>query len=935
MKIAIRIYIFIIISFFSILQFLYAASDKEIQEIVRLLPRLAEDKIFFHWTSPNTGIRWILQGSIDEGEMRFLNTPSNNNKQVYGAGLYLAADDKSSRRFGSMPVVFKIKKGTLLYDNEVIKKVLNKELSEQEKSNLGTEIPFVRKVSNKDDWWVTNHPDNVKEIEFGEKYGAKMGEQIGYFSQFMEFIRDAVRDNPEGRYMESLIHLSDYMDGISFIRAITVNPGNPWNEFEPDRFERFKESRHEFFSQSASIKKGHGEGLGIITSAGRFTSAKDPDLWPIKQVEEILPMLHKSITGNGDSEYRNEGVRGGGSDDGNRFYVTKQELTELQSNPYLTVEVQYDQKEQAYLVSYHYPDVFHFKKLKDFMSEELFDELNKVTEKELWDDADKRKMLNQKLVKELLLGVFKKYHAMGIGEGNGLLFAKFLRDLVSIHPFSDFNGRTLRFYMDLAVMNTVSSEAKGYYLSDFDLLKSPEFFAKSIKKEADLKRRMRLDFIRELLMARSDKRRPDFLNLPIVKEKMEEQLKLIGGENFSSKNLDWDLVKERKFLQFFDSLFGKNWRERDLFSQINIIGGLESTEKINQFVGFLDENSGWRLIDDSDAQSLFSLFNKNQEGTESFIKRLLKEANLSNDTISNAIMKFSWLKEPSSQSFIVELFKGDSLQVRKATRLYGSNNTFKLDPQILKNISQSFKEHSSSITDESHWIGDFIEIFNEYKYIDKNILDSIPYVLDKAEQFEYEIGDYLLNIYDIVSDIERLAIGDLVADLLMKMEKKLTSNYREFLENISSKQGIAGKKLQQYYLFKLKQHTSEATHNLIKQAFINISEKNIYPEIKDELVLYLEKTPSLSKKIAWLEFLVSAKISDNRILQEIKNQLPELKDKSSKVKVANLLTQLSEVSSANGAIKLLEEMKKDPDVGSDVTNFLSNRCLKRVLDVVL
>ena len=53
---------------------------------------------------------------------------------------------------------------------------------------------------------------------------------------------------------------------------------------------------------------------------------------------------------------------------------------------------------------------------------------------------------------------------------------QFLLDLVSIHPFPDYNGRLSRLYYEMASL-VVFGMAPKYYISDFDLLVGVEKYS--------------------------------------------------------------------------------------------------------------------------------------------------------------------------------------------------------------------------------------------------------------------------------------------------------------------------------------------------------------------------------------------------------------------------------------------------------------------------
>lgn len=54
-------------------------------------------------------------------------------------------------------------------------------------------------------------------------------------------------------YLKSFFALLDYFDGPSLYRATSVNPSNPWAEFDPEHFEAFRQTQEYYADQVCSL----------------------------------------------------------------------------------------------------------------------------------------------------------------------------------------------------------------------------------------------------------------------------------------------------------------------------------------------------------------------------------------------------------------------------------------------------------------------------------------------------------------------------------------------------------------------------------------------------------------------------------------------------------------------------------------------------------
>src|SRR5690606_2435077 len=99
--------------------------------------------------------------------------------------------------------------------------------------------------------------------------------------------------------------------------------------------------------------------LGIAGSDGTLgtSTASGKSAWVQKQVDLVLPEIFRQISGrngNVDDFIRTEGIRAGGTQEGNTFLVNQSQLDALKANPYLTVESKPAANGKDFFVSYHY-----------------------------------------------------------------------------------------------------------------------------------------------------------------------------------------------------------------------------------------------------------------------------------------------------------------------------------------------------------------------------------------------------------------------------------------------------------------------------------------------------------------------------------------------------------------------------------------------------
>lgn len=463
-----------------------SVTPEQLRQLQIRLPKTQKDRFFFHWTNKATGMRWVKQGNINSGEVNFYNIATGD-RQVHGPGIYLAESPTSSKGFGEIPVTFKVDKGTPLYDEKIITEILGQPITKTQASKLGEHIPLLRQAT--DDWYVINHAQHTKEIGYGRKLSPEAKVYVRRSDQWTQFnfkadFKELVdQGHADAKYLKNILDASEYMDGISFARAMKVSPSAPWNEFEPHNFENYQRALGEFSDKFEKYTSG---------------SMGTP--------EQILLDVHNTFTNdkhvtNIKDSFRIEGIRGGGDEAHKSFLATAEQLKVLKENPYL--EVVSEAQGKNHLVYYFYPDALHYKKLKDRISPALYAKLEAQNAADLMNNHALRNSLNKELISELVTDFLARLRS---GKAS-------FKDLISIHPFENMNGRTVRMFQEI-----FANGSNHFILGDIDLLLPLEQQKLYWQRSAEAHNKLQVDLIDEFLMARTENRMPDYLKTDALKD---------------------------------------------------------------------------------------------------------------------------------------------------------------------------------------------------------------------------------------------------------------------------------------------------------------------------------------------------------------------------------------------------------------------------------
>lgn len=530
-------------------------TQEQLDELRAAFKGLDKDEIYYHWADrEDRAWRWIKQGYVDAGELDVLTKPTGS-KQTYGGGIYMAADPVSTSDYGNVGVAFEFKKGTLVFNQAAAKKILGHGLNEQQQAELGRYLPMIRKVTG--DWVVLSSPSLANDVSYAGRYGGVAKNKAGSMN-LQAIISELAQEDPQRYgYLESLTHLMNYQDGVSFARSVRVNPQNPWAEFDPHTFEDFKNTERQLFTEAAQ-----GKNFGIAKAGGGFgAKGTDADTWAdgfMKKLDEV----HNSVLGTPSSDFRSGPVVGSGDGStsaagGGRDYleVTDAQYAELMRNQYLDVELVGEQNNMK-MVRIRYPEALRdYQRFKDILSPELEKEIEAASHGTI-SPAD-RATLNQKflrqLVKERLVEAFTE-------PVNSSLF----RDLVSIHPYQDANGRSLRLMQRLAASDA-HQEIPYFTMSDLDLMTSTSLQDELLKKGGQVYERWLGDMLAEVQAAKREGRVPRLLEYP-HDQRVAETLSPIAA-NPTWTHGDLEAIRKREWAKLLEKWVGPNWqtmRDADL-----------------------------------------------------------------------------------------------------------------------------------------------------------------------------------------------------------------------------------------------------------------------------------------------------------------------------------------------------------------------------------
>jgi hypothetical protein len=302
-------------------------------------------------------------------------------------------------------------------------------------------------------------------------------------------------------------------------------------------------------------------------------------------VDILLPKLYAQLSGQ-PLPYRSSTVRAGGSyeQDPNKwettgyFLATKSQVEILKQNKYLFLQDQfikpyindtYKDDGSTFLVYYFYPSPQHLsadvKQMleADEEGKNLLSQL-KATYSNTTEDQDLLNTHTQLLVRILLLNLFSKYYAQPATHES---IVQFENDLISIHPCTDFNGRTIRMFGLLAELDT-GIDVDIPFVSDFDIVTDTKLYTAHLEQCSAGMTKLKNSMMGEIISAIIQQRSPNHYDLPQWKPMLESCMKTFSGNNSmkqfpgtftDSENL---LIEKRKFVELFDHWYNSQWSGR-------------------------------------------------------------------------------------------------------------------------------------------------------------------------------------------------------------------------------------------------------------------------------------------------------------------------------------------------------------------------------------
>jgi hypothetical protein len=286
----------------------------------------------------------------------------------------------------------------------------------------------------------------------------------------------------------------------------------------------------------------------------------------------FLPQLYKNITGT-NMKWRTNQLRQGG----NYVFNETNKQGELlstngflqNSSPYLTIFSSqynvhpYENDSETFLVHYFYPDPLHLSdSIRSTLPAELQSRLKSsygpneqsVFEKDTSD-----------IIESLLLNVFSKYYNQDATEET---IARFIFDLISINPFSDFNERVVNFY-GIAASLDANRLLSIPFLSDFNIRTESGIYSQQLLDSTIAAQKLKSSMIFEAMNAIIDNRTPQYSLLPEWNNFIVQSLNQFQGfipHTFGIKfsHTENQLIEQKKFIELFDSWFGFEWHTRNI-----------------------------------------------------------------------------------------------------------------------------------------------------------------------------------------------------------------------------------------------------------------------------------------------------------------------------------------------------------------------------------
>jgi hypothetical protein len=511
-------------------------SDAQLTEIQKKLSVTTEEKTFYHWAdSRERALRLGLQGTIDQGELDFLSQPTGD-RQVYGGGLYVAEETESSKGFGQYLLEVKVKKGTSIYDESTVSKIVGTSLNNNQLTKLASLIPMIRKAAGT--WWVVGNQGAIAKTNLGSlgldplKISTQEFEDPLKIKQILT--NSTLQNNPHAQELKKIIGLTYYIDGSSLQAAVLGGTDNLVDTFEPKNFSTFQNAFENAFENAETLSNktplvsGDGKVFGL--------PGLSAEQWADSMIDQLIE-TNKQLGGTG--QFRNEGIRVSGP--GAKPIAVRPDMyLAYEANPYLSVNLADKQPSPSTLaMTYDYPDVFHVPEAG--VSKEMLAEIKSHSADDLFQKShSKRNSLNQKLIRDLLKNAFLELH------GKPVNHAILQKRIVSIHPFADFNGRSSR------IFSYVRGGAKYFpWESEFDLLWADSEIKPAAKVESRRRQMTVYGLAKALAQSHKTGSPPNFKDPVHYLVASDFSLSFKNGEGIQGKQDFSSKMKERSYSEDF------------------------------------------------------------------------------------------------------------------------------------------------------------------------------------------------------------------------------------------------------------------------------------------------------------------------------------------------------------------------------------------------
>lgn len=241
-------------------------------------------------------------------------------------------------------------------------------------------------------------------------------------------------------YMQSLALGASFIDLPDYLLAMADGNPAPWTLYDAN-------------SKAPLIDRWQKAVATLRPDMSLIQSPTPPT--PAVAVDQLLQVA-KIISDESVTSIRTRDIWAGGDlqpdTHGGYYRVSASELAVLQGNPFITVETKPDPfsrtGQPTALARHRYTSLQDYARFSDFLEPALFSEIQEAEKNGLFKtfEAPAYGVLTQRFLRSLISAVISDSNELaGI---NSLQLATLYRFLISIHPFDDFNGRSIRAFLN-------------------------------------------------------------------------------------------------------------------------------------------------------------------------------------------------------------------------------------------------------------------------------------------------------------------------------------------------------------------------------------------------------------------------------------------------------------------------------------------------------